>query len=104
MWKRLGRGGGGERKNWKRGRGEVGGASGTQKFGYQKWPNPIFPIVNFVFSRDGHFGMGSGVWGGGGGRGVQEGVPPPPLPPMAPSRNGTFAIRPRVAHMSNHGW
>ena len=50
-----------------------GGGSGTPKFVYQKWPNQIFPIVNFVFSHDGHFGLG-------GGGGLGEGVPPsPPL-------------------------
>ena len=38
--------------------------SGTQKFVYQKWPKKIFPIVNFVFSRDGHFGLGGGGPGG----------------------------------------
>ena len=44
---------------------EVGGEgrSVTQKSGYQKWPNQIFPIENFVSSRDGHFGLG----GSGGG-------------------------------------
>ena len=25
---------------------------------YQKWPNQICPIVNFIFSHDGHFGLG----------------------------------------------
>ena len=39
---------------------------------YQKWPDQIFPVVNFVFSRDGHFGLGRGGGGFGGG-------PPPPL-------------------------
>ena len=29
----------------------------------QKWPKKIFPMVNFVFSDDGHFGLGAG--GGG---------------------------------------
>ena len=38
---------------------------------YQKWPDQIFPIVNFVFSHDGHFGLGRGEGGFGGG------VPPP---------------------------
>ena len=27
---------------------------------YQKWPDQIFPIVNFVFSHNGHFGLGRG--------------------------------------------
>ena len=34
---------------------------------YQKWPDKIFPTVNFVFSHDGHFGLGQGCPGGGGG-------------------------------------
>ena len=38
---------------------------------YQKWPDQIFPIVNFVFSHYGHFGLGRGGGGFGGG------VPPP---------------------------
>ena len=38
---------------------------------YQKWPDQIFPIVNFVFSHYGHFGLGRGAGGFGGG------VPPP---------------------------
>ena len=33
---------------------------GTQKFVYQKWPNKIFPIANYVFSHDGHFGLEGG--------------------------------------------
>ena len=37
----------------------------------QKWPDRIFPIANFVFSRDGHLG-GSGGGGGGGRQGYQE--------------------------------
>ena len=47
---------------------ERGGGPGTQKFVYQKWPDKIFPILNFVFSHDGHFGLegGGGVLGGGG--------------------------------------
>ena len=47
-----------------------GGGSGTQKFVYQKWPDQNFPIVNFRFSHDGHFGLG------GGGGGPMGGVPP----------------------------
>ena len=27
---------------------------------YQKWPNQIFSIVNFVFPHDGHFRLGGG--------------------------------------------
>ena len=38
---------------------------------YQKWPDQISPVVNFVFSRNGHFGLGRGGGGFGGG--------PPPL-------------------------
>ena len=34
------------------------GGSGTQKFVYQKWPDKIFPMVNFVFSHYRHFGRG----------------------------------------------
>ena len=45
------------------------GGDGTQKFVYQKWPNQIFPIVNFVLSHDGHFGLG----------GSKGGYPPPLL-------------------------
>ena len=43
---------------------------GTQKFVYQKWPDKIFPIVHFVFSRNGPFCLGGGGYFGGG-------VPPP---------------------------
>ena len=32
---------------------------------YQKWPDQIFPIVNFVFPHYGHFGLGRGGRGGG---------------------------------------
>ena len=48
---------GGLEKYQKRGR---GGGSGAQNFVYQKWPDQIFPIVNFVFSHDGPFGLGGG--------------------------------------------
>ena len=53
------------RRGW--GREVLGGwgGSGTQKFVYRKWPDQIFPMVNFVFSHDGPFG-----WGGGGGQGL----------------------------------
>ena len=47
-----------------------GGASGTQKFVYQKWPDKIFPIVNFV------------PGGGGGGRGIPS--PPAVFPNIFP--------------------
>ena len=42
------------------------GGDGTQKFVYHKRPNKKFPIVNFVFSHDGHFGLegGGGSTGG----------------------------------------
>ena len=40
---------------------------------YLKWPNQIFPVVNFVFSHYGHFGLGGGGPGGGGN------PPPPPV-------------------------
>ena len=53
-----------------------GRGSATQRFVYQKWPDQIFPIVNFVFSDDGHFGRGRG---GGGPGGVTQGGLPPPL-------------------------
>ena len=40
--------------------GGKGGGSGTQKFVYKKWPDKIFPMVNFVFAHDSHFGLGGG--------------------------------------------
>ena len=43
---------------------ERGGVSGTQIFVYQKWPDKIFPMVNCVFSHDGHFVLEGGGWGG----------------------------------------
>ena len=43
------------------------GGEGTQKFVYQKRPNKTFPIVNFVFSHNGHFCLGA--------RGSQGGTP-----------------------------
>ena len=51
--------------------GEGGRGFWTQNLVYQKWPDQIFPIVNFVFSHYGHFGLGRGGGGFGGG-------PPPP--------------------------
>ena len=51
--------------------GEGGRGFWTQNLVYQKWPDQIFPIANFVFSDDGHFGLGRG------GGGFGEGVPPP---------------------------
>ena len=34
------------------------GGSGPQKFVSQKWPNKIFPFINFVVSREGSGGGG----------------------------------------------
>ena len=68
---KLGGGGGVTYKDWAqpppreydqaeiRNGGRGGRGSGTQEFVYQKWPNQIFPIVNFVFS---HWSL----WSGGG--------------------------------------
>ena len=53
------------------GGGEGGRGFWTQNLVYQKWPDQIFPAVNFVFSHYGHFGLGRR---GGGGFG---GAPPP---------------------------
>ena len=44
---------------------------GTQNFEHQKWPDKIFPVVNFVFSHYGHFGLKGREGPGGGG-----GAPP----------------------------
>ena len=41
-------------------RGGGGGGAGTQKCVYRQLPDQIFPTVNFVFSRDDHFGLGGG--------------------------------------------
>ena len=51
-------GGGGGDPPFKRfpGRGD-----GTQKVASQKWPDQMFPFVNFVFYRDGPFGLGMGM-------------------------------------------
>ena len=61
--------------------GGEGGGSGTPKIEHQKWPNQSFPMVNFVFSHDGHFGRGGGgvqglFWES---LGVWDSVTPPPL-------------------------
>ena len=75
---------------------EGAGGSETQKIGYQKWPIQIFPLVNFVFSHDGHFSLELG-------RGPEGGNPlllwctasntslvvPPPLPRGAELLKGT---------------
>ena len=48
--------------------GEGGRGFWTQNLVYQKWPDQIFPIVNFVFSHYDHFGLGRGgrgFWGEG---------------------------------------
>ena len=67
--------------------GEGGRGFWTQNLVYQKWPDQIFPIVNFVFPHYGHFGLGRG--GGGFGGGVPQNPPwfliilkkPCPAPP-----------------------
>ena len=51
--------------------GEGGRGFWTQNLVYQKWPDQIFPIVNFVLSPNGHFGLGKG------GRGFWGRGPPP---------------------------
>ena len=53
----------------KEGGGGAGG--GTQKFVYQKWPDQIVPMVNFLFSHNGHFGFGGGGVQGGSSYGHQ---------------------------------
>ena len=67
----FGEGGGGGRASFEQGGGEGGRGFWTQNLVYQKWPDQIFPIVNFVFSHYVHFGLGRGGGGFGGG------VPPP---------------------------
>ena len=42
------------------------GGAGTQNFVHQKWSDQIFPILNFIVSHDGHFGLGEEGAGGGG--------------------------------------
>ena len=61
-----------------------GGGDGTQNFVYKKWPDKMFPIVNFVFSHDGHFGPG----------GVRGGDPPPPM--VYGHSNTSLAVSPGV--------
>ena len=61
------------RASFEQGGGEGGRGFWTQNLVYQKWPDQIFPIVNFVFSHYGPFGLGRGGGGFGGG------VPPPLL-------------------------
>ena len=43
----------------------MGGGFGTEKFVYQKWPDEIFPIANFIFPPT----MVPSLWGGGAGPG-----------------------------------
>ena len=57
-------------------RGRIRGGRGGQNSVYQKWPNKIFPVVNFVFSHDDHFGLEGGSRRGGG-------AAPPPRPSSA---------------------
>ena len=75
--------------------GESNSTTAPQKYVHQKWPDQIFPTVNFVFSHDGPFGLeGGGSTGGGGGALLLRcttrwdggdadagGSPPPSLPP-----------------------
>ena len=58
-------GGGDQKGEW------GGGWSGTQKFMYQRWPDKMFPIANFVCPHDDPFGLG--------GRGFRGGYPDAPL-------------------------
>ena len=50
-----------------------GGGVWDPRFVNQKWPDQIFPHVNFMFTHDGHLGRGRGPKGGGGG------LDPPPM-------------------------
>ena len=79
---RQGRGGGG------------GGGSETQKVLYQKWPNQIFPMVNFRF-----FPRWSLWSGGGGSRGRGRLLP---LPPMVYGHSNT-ALPPDPLHVWARG-
>ena len=49
-----------------------GGGDPGPQFVYLKWPDQIFPVVNFIFSHDGHFGRGRGGGQGGGGAPLLE--------------------------------
>ena len=61
------RGGRGSGLLLSRGGGEGGRGFWTQNLGCQKWPDQIFRIVNLFFSHYGHFGLGRGGGGFGGG-------------------------------------
>ena len=52
-----------------------GGGAGTQKFVHQKWPDQIFPIVNFVGPLYSPFGLEGGLGGS------SYGAPPFQYPP-----------------------
>ena len=56
------------------------GGGGVPNSLYQKWPKKIFPSVNFIFSRYGHFGVC--LWGKGGGG----------APPRVVSRSNTSLV------------
>ena len=68
----------------------------TQTFVYQKW-DQIFATVNFVFSRDGPFGLGGGVRG----RGVW-GSPPPFGGYLSERRPGRHALGQDYRRLSSH--
>ena len=56
---------------------------------YQKWPDQIFFIVNFVFSHYGHFGLGG--WGRG---------PPPLVFNYSKEALGGGGVTPRLIHVA----
>ena len=76
------------RASFEQGGGEGGRGFWTQNLVYQKWPDQIFPIVNFGFSHYGHFGLGRGGGGFGGG--------PPPLLVLNYSKEA-------LPHVQSHG-
>ena len=82
-----------ERGGLKQGRLETGEGGGREpKNGAPKMTDQIFPIANFVFSHDGHFGLG--------GEGV-SGVLPPPPPAVYGHSNTSLvssAVQPALAH------
>ena len=75
--------------------------SGSQKFVYQKWPDQIFPIVNFVFSRDGHFGLGGGGVRGGAAVGRSPPTHPTTRPPSITRRGGAESFGPNTPEMTH---